>query len=119
MTFFLIAHKVRGEAAFDVAIQMPCPLCDLGDGMVKEAYCTECKDEGYWWILSSCGHRAHPYWHSPLPLIEMLFFACNYEIPEMPPDALDLFAANRPAMKPRIVRTTPPKVSATDLMDQL
>lgn len=42
---YLIAHKVRGEAAFDVAIKM--------------------QVEGYdepWWIIPTSGHRAYPYW---------------------------------------------------------
>lgn len=44
---FLIAHKVRGEAAFDVAIQMP-------------------MHDGVWWIIPTSGHRAYPYWSAPL-----------------------------------------------------
>ena len=35
---YLIAHKVRGEAAFDVAIKM-----------------------GDWWIIPTSGHRAYPW----------------------------------------------------------
>lgn len=45
-TEFLIAHKVRGELAFDVAIQM--------DGTHS--------DPGPWWIVSTSGHRAYPFW---------------------------------------------------------
>ena len=37
---YLIAHKVRGEPAFDIAIKM-----------------------GDWWIIPTSGHRAYPYWH--------------------------------------------------------
>lgn len=40
---YLIAHKVRGAAAFDIAIKM-----------------------GDWWIIPTSGHRAHPYWWAPL-----------------------------------------------------
>lgn len=46
---FLIAHKVRGEPAFDIAIQM--------------------EVDGYdepWWIIPTSGHRAYPYWHHEL-----------------------------------------------------
>jgi hypothetical protein len=43
-TPYLIAHKVRGQPAFDVAIQM------------------EMEDE-VWWIIPTSGHRAYPYWH--------------------------------------------------------
>lgn len=44
---FLIAHKVRGEAAFDVAIQM------------------QVEDE-LWWIIPTSGHRAYPWAAIPL-----------------------------------------------------
>lgn len=43
---FLIAHKVRGKVAFDVAIQM-----------AVEGY-----DEP-WWIIPTSGHRAYPFWN--------------------------------------------------------
>lgn len=42
---YLIAHKVRGQPAFDIAIQM-----------FVEGY-----DEP-WWIVATSGHRAYPYW---------------------------------------------------------
>src|SRR5258708_234829 len=50
---FLIAHKVSGEPAFDIAEKMECSLCH-GKG------CFECDDCGYWWITST-GHRPYPY----------------------------------------------------------
>lgn len=51
---YLIAHLVRGQSAFDVAEQMPCPECvSIG--------CPECNDLGYWWIVGTSGHRAYPY----------------------------------------------------------
>lgn len=46
-TLYLVAHKVRGQPAFDVAIQM------------------EMEDE-VWWIIPTSGHRAYPYWHVEL-----------------------------------------------------
>ena len=53
---YLIAHKVRGEPAFDVAIQMVCPLCP------NESHgCHECDGLGYWWIVPTSGHRAYPW----------------------------------------------------------
>lgn len=52
---YLITHKVRSEPAFDIAIQMPCPEC-------ANAGCAECDGEGFWWICSTSGHRAYPYW---------------------------------------------------------
>lgn len=44
MTLYLIAHKVRGAPAFDIAERM-----DMGD------------DEA-WWIIPTSGHRAYPFW---------------------------------------------------------
>jgi hypothetical protein len=71
---YLIAHKVRGEPAFDVAQRMTCPCCEGDrslsngiiditgdDGMVP---CHECDSLGYWWIIPTSGHRAYPYWHA-------------------------------------------------------
>lgn len=64
-TLYLVAHKVRGEPAFDVAIQMTCPKCNGGaaqhviDGPM---FCSECDDSGHWWIIPTSGHRAHPWW---------------------------------------------------------
>jgi hypothetical protein len=46
-TPYLIAHKVRGQPAFDVAIQM------------------EMEDE-VWWIIPTSGHRAYPFWQIEL-----------------------------------------------------
>ena len=61
---FLIAHKVRGEPAFDVAARMDCPLCK-GEGGYIHDYgadtCEECNANGYWWIIPTSGHRAYPY----------------------------------------------------------
>ena len=46
---FLIAHLVRGEPAFDIAIKMD----------------VETEDEP-WFIIPTSGHRAYPYWHEEL-----------------------------------------------------
>jgi hypothetical protein len=66
---YLIAHKVRGEPALDIAEKM------IVDG-----------EE--WWIIPTSGHRAYPYWSwemaatqldgGSLTLLEM--------VPPMPPD---------------------------------
>lgn len=65
---YLIAHIVRGEPAFDIATQMPCPECDHGtcyaetaEGAWEEWACSECDGEGFWWIIPTSGHRAYPY----------------------------------------------------------
>lgn len=57
---FLIAHKVRGEPAFDVATKMECPECPEG---TDEGFCTECDSLGFWWIIPTSGHRAYPIMH--------------------------------------------------------
>lgn len=49
-TPYLIAHKVRGQPAFDVAIQM-----EMGDEV--------------WWIIPTSGHRAYPIMHWDLSLL--------------------------------------------------
>lgn len=50
---FLIAHKVRGEPAFDVAERL-----QIGDELG--------------WIIPTSGHRAYPYWCHPLSQSFML-----------------------------------------------
>jgi len=62
MSLYLIAHKVRGEPAFDVAQKMICPHCDN----FNEVGCAECDHEGHWWIIPTSGHRAYPYDHTLL-----------------------------------------------------
>lgn len=51
-TLYLIAHKVRGKAAFDIAIQMTVE---------------DCPDEVFW-IIPTSGHRAYPWWHHELDM---------------------------------------------------
>lgn len=46
-TLYLIAHKVRGEPAFDIATQI-----EIGN------------ETG--WIIPTSGHRAYPYWFQEL-----------------------------------------------------
>jgi hypothetical protein len=57
---YLIAHRVRGEPAFDVATRMECPEC-AAQG------CNECDDSGFWWIIPTSGHRAYPFFSCDLP----------------------------------------------------
>lgn len=61
---FLILHKVRGEAAFDIAIHCE----DMG---------TE-EDPGPWWIIPTSGHRAYPIWTRTL---EMFLFSASEKPP--------------------------------------
>lgn len=99
---YLIAHKVRGQPAFDIAERMKCPICEahsqaFDDGSFSWG-CDDC-DDGYWWILSTCGYRAYPVAHWNL---EDLIDASDY--PHLHPtiaidklsfeDSPDVFACN-------------------------
>jgi hypothetical protein len=64
---YLIAHKVRGESAFDVAIRMECPHCSE---LANQYECHECDFMGFWWIIPTSGHRAFPYWDTLLADID-------------------------------------------------
>jgi hypothetical protein len=65
----LIAHKVRGEPAFDIAHQI---TAASGEEM---------------WICSTSGHRAYPYWNAPIT--DLL----ADDVPEMPETAVEHYAA--------------------------
>ena len=71
---FLIAHVVRGEPAFDIAIRC--------DDMGTES------DPGPWWIVPTSGHRAYPYWED---LLEPDWLG---RASDMPPDLPDHYACN-------------------------
>jgi hypothetical protein len=97
---YLIAHKVRGEPAFDVAIHMECPLC-AGHGHDLDGYCHECDGARHWWIISTSGHRAFPYWSIPLIKAYVLdqeaaYWNCVLKMPpEMPEGLRDHYVAER------------------------
>ncbi len=76
---YLIAHKVRGEPAFDIAVRMQCPECNGDDAM--QMSCGECDYLGYWWIVSTSGHRAYPFnsWS-----LDELFWAPTCDDPKTP-----------------------------------
>src|SRR5258705_5785025 len=71
---YLIAHSVRGEAAFDVAVQMECPFCQSYESVTgqwcdaerEQEDCFDCEALGYWWIIHTAGHRAFPFDWEPL-----------------------------------------------------
>jgi hypothetical protein len=68
MTLHLIAHKVRGEPAFDIAEQIECPVCAgvgkaITNGWSETFHCAECDGHGFWWIIPTSGHRAYPWQH--------------------------------------------------------
>ncbi len=90
---FLIAHKVRGEPAFDIAERMPCPYCSVKvrDCIAPEVVytathvngCPECDGDGHWWIVSTSGHRAYPY-NWALHDFEILLPPCEGMPPSLP-----------------------------------
>lgn len=97
---FLIAHKVRGEPAFDVAVQIECPLCCNGyiaDDVGIPIICSECDGTARWWIIPTSGHRAYPYWSFTLErLMEDLI-----SIPPLPaslPDHYPTSSTHKPKL---------------------
>jgi hypothetical protein len=93
---YLIAHRVRNEPAFDVAMQMQCPECggkqdEPANANWEHQYeCHECDSLGYWWIIPTSGHRAYPWWHC-----DLIYSPDGYEerlhncVPPMPPSTPD------------------------------
>jgi len=75
---YLIAHKVRGEPAFDIAHQL-----QIGEELG--------------WIIPTSGHRAYPYAEWPLnDLAERYDPICGLNAPHMPdalPDHYETLAA--------------------------
>jgi hypothetical protein len=72
---FLIAHKVRGEVAFDIAI-------NLGS-----------ETDGDLWIIPTSGHRAYPFWYCELTRLSVddspydpIEISHAYDIPFALPD---------------------------------
>lgn len=92
---YLVAHRVRGKPAFDIACHMTCPLCSTHDVVtntwVDPEGCYECDDLGYWWIIPTSGHRAYPWWFGELNHIMENHLAMTMdEISAlMPPDLPD------------------------------
>lgn len=88
---YLIAHKVRGQIAFDIAEQMP-----VGDEI--------------FWIISSVGHRAYPFWYVPLDKISYQvdgegMFDLWLRGPDQIPDNLqDFWAVTTPTIEPKITK---------------
>lgn len=85
---YLIAHKVRGEVGFDIAMRCE----DMGTP----------SDPGPWWISQTWGWRAYPidYW----PLNQLLYKDGTGDVfhlltPDMPPDATDIFEQSDDARK--------------------
>lgn len=81
---YLIAHKVRGEPAYDVAEPI-----DMADGR--------------WWIIPTSGHRAYPFWHTPLDLDSEA-----WQIPQMPAELRDHYQTTQATEPPRSGRSGVP-----------
>ncbi len=84
---FLIAHKVRGEPAFDIAQHMTCPVCEGTND-----HCHECDGQGHWWVIPTSGHRAWPYFDIMLEPQWMQILT------EMPPALRDHYTSEREAV---------------------
>ncbi len=132
---FLIAHKVRGEPAFDVAEQMTCPVCkgysyiaSFGYGRgdvgvtVSKTGCDECEGKGFWWIIPTSGHRARPYW--AFKISELITKVNDYgegfgvsteyvELPPAPEGWPDHFPINNSSTAPTSAQ------SGADLLEEL
>lgn len=81
---YLIAHKVRGLPAFDIAQHLTCPKCNATDD-----HCTACDGVGHWWIVPTSGHRAYPYNWARYEFESLLPPAA------MPPDLRDHYAVEQ------------------------
>ncbi len=92
---WLVAHKVRGEPAFDVAERVVCAECgglDLanegeGEGEGSGLPCPECDSLGYWWIIPTSGHRAYPYWSEACAIcirdwVDVVQLSCPIDLPD-------------------------------------
>jgi len=103
---YLIAHKVRGEPAFDIAERVECAECaglDLAnEGEGEGPSCAECDSLGYWWIIPTSGHRAYPWWHRLIEEINGEYWiqgddysaqCAHIVLPEMPLDLPDHYRA--------------------------
>lgn len=104
---FLIAHKVRGEPAFDIAEKVLCTSCPINglhecndSNVCREEHtdvCSSCGDQGHWWIIPTSGHQAFPYWDHPLyDIIQDLSFAGPVP-PPIPPSLRDHYLGEREA----------------------
>ena len=89
---YLIAHKVRGALAFDVAHKL-----QIGT------------DEG--WIIPTSGHRAYPFWHAELGTV---FCSQLWAVmPQLPEDLRDHYEVDaKPPHRP--VRRAPSRTLTID-----
>jgi hypothetical protein len=88
---YLIAHKVRGEPAFDIA-RRACasPPCQPNCGRWKAGHCADHDEEV--WIIPTSGHRAYPYFYVELSKLKMYFHSQDGQWT----DRFDLFLGKMP-----------------------
>ena len=83
---YLIAHKVRGEPAFDIAMRC--------DDMGSE------NDPGPWWIIPTSGHRAWPFWWEELSsLIPQIWDNPDHPCKFIPSEWRDHYHVNSPSTR--------------------
>lgn len=103
---YLVAHKVRGEPAFDIAIMLDV-LDEDGDMM---------------WIIPTSGHRAYPWWWTDLTKLQLIdetdvFMSDGFDnvCGTMPPDLQDHYHLDAPRPTVKLIdrlnlRTTLPPI---------
>ncbi len=122
---YLIAHRVRGEPAFDVAQRMECPHCGNMGALYKLTWqheCEMCDGEGYWWIIPTSGHRAYPYWFQAIDDLISWVDQAPYggadvhmlmdDVPPMPEGWPDHYPCNRtadPSLTAVLAALSPPQ----------
>lgn len=114
---YLIAHKVRGKPAFDVASHQTCVFCQtyisvtgvLCEATRPQAECHECDGLGYWWQIPTSGHRAYPWWSIAIYkqndnkfYINGDFDTVDLNIGPMPPDLPDHYQHSASPSTPKI-----------------
>lgn len=108
---YLILHKVRGEPAFDIAQKLQIGAEDeTKAGWIEEM-----------WIIPTSGHRAYPYWHSPLTDLRAYnaYYAAYQALEEvlttvsMPDDHPDHYKSNDD------LKTSKPRPSKGATLDDL
>lgn len=82
---YLIAHLVRGEPTFDIAIKMP---------MHFEGTYVDLSYDEEWWIIPTSGHRAYPYWSVEITRLVGTGEPFNDEIPSPPTNWPDHYATD-------------------------
>lgn len=91
---YLIAHKVRGEPAFDIATRFKCPICEpIRQGLDPDergsVHCAECDEGQHWWVIPTSGHRAYPYWFVSLGSCISIHEMKGWRVEDMPADLPD------------------------------